>query len=104
MQVLHINGEPLEREFTRSRDVLASIRPSGWVVSGHNNISYSTSAKLSKRSDNPWQFMYTKFLDMIGLNGCEAIITTPHLPTETLAELHAIIQAIEYERKNQKGE
>jgi len=66
--------------YCSSRDVLKAIRPEGWYF-----------------QTNPWY------------NGCgynagtfdEGIkfINADGLPTEELAELHAIIQAIEYERK-----
>lgn len=74
--------------YTRSRDVLKAIRPEGWLVSVTPDIEY----------------------DWSGFKGWDASIQSERkcfqvvpdvdaLPTEELAELHAIIQAIEYERK-----
>lgn len=73
-----------ERKYTRSRDALKAIRPDGWQVSitgpyRNENGSY---AML-----NIWEI------------GEEIQIDTPTLPTEELAELHAILQAINYERE-----
>lgn len=70
-------GQP--PKYTRSRDALKSIRPEGWEwdIYFHYGTPYVTFTKM-------WP-------DPIN-------IKTPDLPTEELAELHAIIQAIEYER------
>lgn len=65
--------------YTRSRDALKAIRPDGWdfidVYGGYNH--------------NKWIFN----INMGSFNTKGAV-----LPTEELAELHAIIQTIEYER------
>ncbi len=61
--------------YTRSRDALKAIRPKGWkriIIQGFPCSGWSV-----------------EIYDGAG---------TPNLPTEELAELHAIIQAIEYER------
>ena len=39
-----------------------------------------------------------KWDDLASMNVCFAMVFSKDLPTEELAELHAIIQAIEYER------
>ncbi|MCK5616805.1 hypothetical protein KAR91_83865 [Candidatus Pacearchaeota archaeon] len=70
-------------QYTRSRDALKAIRPDGcWfheIKYWHGQLSYQCQYYIyvDKR--------YEKKL-------------TPNLPTEELAELHAIIQAIEWER------
>ena len=66
-------------EYTRSRDALKAIRPEGWqwVVEYIGGEYYCC--------------LHDKYLDSVF--SCDA-------PTEELAELHAIIQAIEWERNN----
>lgn len=62
-------------QYTRSRNALKAIRPEGWkriIIQGF-----------------PCSGWTVEIYDGAG---------TPNLPTEELAELHAIIQAIEYER------
>lgn len=71
-------------EYTRSRDVLKSIRPERWKFK--INYIYPEEQELHGwfaffQKTDPWK-----------------ITRAQHLPTEELAELHAIIQAIEYER------
>jgi len=68
-------------KYTRSRDALKDIRPEGW-----------TPTKLMGNVINKlWSF---------GLYHWPSNTSTVQtsLPTEELAELHAIIQAIDYER------
>lgn len=68
-------------EYTRSRDALKGIRPDGWVY----------------------------FVSCDGLSNCAAAIIkeikltrkSPELPTEELAELHVIIQAVKWDRSNE---
>lgn len=70
--------------YTRSRDALKSIRPEGWnldITSANQNYPYSKA----------------KIYISAGFRDKEAFYS-PELPTEELAELHAIIQAIQYER------
>ena len=82
------------KKYTRSRDALKSIRPDGWNV----QISYGRSVHLKHKT--------TALVSMIShKDGHE--VTSPNktdtaLPTEELAELHAIIQAIEWERSHEK--
>jgi len=67
------------KEFTRSRDALKAIRPEGWEYA----CSYTAGKWVELwKADNAWR--------------CVA----NDLPTEELAELHAIISAIDYERNN----
>jgi hypothetical protein len=61
--------------YTRSRDALKAIRPEGWAF-----YINSRGVCQAYSSDN--------------------VIRVLPLPTEELAELHAIIQAIEYERRS----
>ena len=72
-------------EYTRSRDALKDIRPDGWGVGHHCEDKWHTEMRA-----NCYQ---------IGEKG-HNIKRSPVLPTEELAELHAIIQAIEWEREN----
>lgn len=69
-------------KYTRSRDALKKIRPDGYIHGGHDD-------------DDPQKFKFefvTKF-------PCKAFVSR-NLPTEELAELHCIIQAIQWEREN----
>lgn len=68
--------------YTRSRDALKAIRPEGLAFSVVGKIDGSTNYRLvSTKSDARL------------VRGFDS----PLLPTEELAELHAIIQAIEWE-------
>lgn len=62
-------------QYTRSRDALKAIRPEGWAI-------------LIVQFENLFVCDMTHAKHFVGKK----------LPTEELAELHAIIQAIEYER------
>lgn len=68
--------------FTRSRDALKSIRPKGWDI----NVNYW--------ADNNCTAVYGKKSSLIQTSAV----------TEELAELHAIIKAIDYERNNNETE
>src|ERR1700730_10498121 len=72
------------RKYTRSRDALRAIRPEGWHTYAVNvgDATY----------DAYWGYACQIEGDQIRTSGT--------LPTEELAELHAIIQAIEYERSS----
>lgn len=69
----------IHSQYTRSRDALKSIRPEGVITT----VSY-----------------YPEGFEgyAVGAKG-----QSPRLPTEELAELHAIIQAIEWERNNENN-
>lgn len=69
--------------FTRSRDALKAIRPEGWEFRFDSNCG-SNICEMFKSPD--------------GIQRWE--VEAPILPTEELAELHAIIQAIQWERDN----
>lgn len=70
-------------DYTRSRDALKAIRPEGWFYNiGHNesNSGGLFACSMYSHTNSPLK-------------------NSPDLPTEELAELHAIIQAIAYERE-----
>lgn len=68
-------------KYTRSRDALKAIRPEGWCFIGGMVGKYAdmTATKLLPETPEFTAHQYD-------------------LPTEELAELHVIIQVIEYER------
>ena len=74
-------------QYTRSRDALKTIRPDGYNF----DIECSTTPSCPF-GDYSWDC--TAWKDAI------KIATSNQLPTEELAELHAIIQAIQWERNN----
>lgn len=77
---------PKPPEFSRSRDALKAIRPEGWCL---------------ERVQTDDRLGYSFILTKMNAIGWGAHIKTPDFKwfkTEELAELHAIIQAIEYER------
>ena len=68
------------RLYTRSRDALKAIRPEGWKINlSHHRNDFTVFFELFKGEGNPSVHLYKG-------------------STEELAELHAIIQAIDYER------
>ena len=69
-------------KYTRSRDALKAIRPD---IFSPVCLRYNQIMSL-------WEFQLFAF-------GYNYKITSPFLPTEELAELHAIIQAIAWERE-----
>jgi hypothetical protein len=77
--------------YTRSRDALKAIRPDGWSTSIHNCITNRSDIQKWECQMDGWGNVDTKeFLKHIAFSGEQK--------SEELAELHAIIQAIEYER------
>ena len=72
-------------QYTRSRDALKAIRPDGYVWTIE---SRGVAEAWSPKANVPT------------LKAEKNYNTHERLPTEELAELHAIIQAIEYERNN----
>jgi hypothetical protein len=73
-----LNGK---RPFSRSRDALKAIRPKGWWF-GWRSDGYCVAGDGSKSEKGVRR----------------ELISSSIRPTEELAELHAIIQAIAYER------
>ena len=69
------------RKYTRSRDALKAIRPEGFKVE-----IFSANARWSVYFTTHWN------------RNRQCQFKALDLPTEELAELHAIIQAIEWER------
>lgn len=70
--------------YTRSRDALKQIRPEGWHY--HTVASRAEYKRSAMTNDN-----------------ITAAAISERLPTEELAELHAIIQAMEWERGAYEG-
>lgn len=69
--------------YTRSRDALKAIRPEGWSFQ-----------RMYSFADGTTQLCLHKVIE-----GCEKAYTASRLlPTEELAELHAVIQAIDRDR------
>lgn len=68
------------QQYTRSRDALKSIRPEGWIY------------------DCEWYSKNRFTARFYKLDSDEIQEESPVLPTEELAELHAIIQVVAYER------
>lgn len=70
-------------EYTRSRDALKAIRPDGWEF------------KFDSDCGNNICAMWRGIDDGVKIKE----ILSKFLPTEELAEIHAILQAINYERR-----
>ena len=82
-----LHGTEIHRDipdFVRSRDALKRIRPEGWQW-----------ACDFTAPDIGYDWMGWK-------EGAPAEVRATNMQTEELAELHAIIQAIEWERNNEK--
>lgn len=73
--------------YTRSLDALKQIRPDGWCNGWHVNPQ-GTQTDVEKYYCNRFSMNAVEF-DFIGYRNCE---------TYELTELHAIIQAIDYNR------
>lgn len=74
----------IAQKYTRSRDALKAIRPEGWDL------------MLDTHWGTPYAKLYRRLIDPT--NPISEVAFSPALPTEELAELHAILQALEYER------
>jgi hypothetical protein len=74
--------------YTRSRDALKVIRPDGWFMNGYYALACGSCA-----ADSNYQFVIERVAKGTGIR-----MISPKLATEELAELHAYIQAIAYER------
>lgn len=79
-------------QVTRSRDALKQIRPEGWRLSVDGIAWVGVETKKNISQD--------KFACSLLNWKRDAFVNSYGLPTEELAELAAIIQAIEYERNN----
>lgn len=71
-------------KYTRSRDALKSIRPEGWTWVANTQ---DEGCHFNYYSPNPNH-----------MRRLSRVMPSEYFPTEELAELHAIIQAIAYER------
>lgn len=92
--LLSINPETKYGNFVFSRDALKAIRPEGY---------FPQTNRAKKESYTPWGFQaLAAKLTGDDLGHCTEF--SPVLPTEELAELHAIIQAINHERKESDNE
>ena len=80
--------EPEKHRYTSSRDALKAIRPKGYSV----YIQKTTSCMCTM------EYVTYGALDEDKIKP-QKLVTARNLPTEELAELHAIIQAIAYERQ-----
>ncbi len=78
------------RKYTRSRDAIKSIRPDGWTFQLY---TASKSGEPYKYKDLRYQCNFNFWDGYIYKNG-----NSEELITEELAELHAVIQAIDFER------
>lgn len=81
-----LDGKTIKRiipQYTRSRDALKATRPEGFI----------SSARHRPQQDSKVMFYFS-------MTDGAFDFCTPHLPTEELAELHAIIQSIQWERDN----
>ncbi|GAB3282945.1 hypothetical protein GCM10027347_59580 [Larkinella harenae] len=82
------------KRYTRSRDMLKAIRPEGWLVTIGQYPTWGKDQWYSKL-----EHITDKFIDVPNkaMNG-QSLYKTGYAGTEELAELHALIQAIAYER------
>ena len=91
----HPNGDYAGPQFTRDRSLLKEIRPeANWF----QTKLYPEVRVLGVRGSGESKVTETT---MIAVYECAAIsygLKSPRLPTEELAELHAILQSLEYER------
>jgi hypothetical protein len=83
---------PLWERYTRSRNALKSIRQEGWRIKAAEYFQGGFCFELSKYFPPP------KGVHVLRDGDALKVSPLTGLPTEELAELHAIIQAIEYER------
>lgn len=78
----------LINRYTRSRDALKAIRPKG--------SSYECNAVMGGKF---WASIYFQYAMADTGDYDSTVFESFHMPTEELAELHAILQAIAWERK-----
>jgi len=85
--------------YTRSRDALKKIRPEGWIIRLYQTPVYNP---RKPNNANLYHFNMDKYFFLESEEEYNQInVRAMHLPTEELAELHAIIQAIAHEREAQ---
>ena len=89
--------------YTRSRDALKVIRPEGWylTIDDFNIPPMNKGGWVSVLSQGGGKKCFVgrsqSFINKAAVK-LGAFAEYKYLPTETLAELHAIIQALEYDR------
>lgn len=94
---LHGSVRPVIEEYrikqvTNSRDALKDVRPHGWYPIGFGKCGYGE----SEIGMGAFGFVFSLYKpDPFRQDG---FVKSKYLPTEELAELHAIVQAIAYER------
>lgn len=76
--------------YTRSRDALKAIRPAGWWFYAND--------RLSAKGQEGFEQFCAIDTRLPFKQGIQEKIDGQYCPTEELAELHAIIQAVEYDR------
>ena len=92
--LFHNSPNPLDAwryRYTRSRDALKAIRPEGW-----SPIGYGYDKEIGHFAGG-WSYSLYKVTPDFKLR---TTVNIANQKSEELAELHAIIQAVEYERKN----
>lgn len=85
------------KNYTRSRSSLKSIRPDSWVMSSCGREKAYAESDLERKFPFWKRFWFTFTQKDFSIN--QYNVCAYH-EVEELAELHAIIQAIDYERKN----
>lgn len=99
-----------ESSFLAEPDILVAQRKDGSTVAGCRAIQYTRSRDALKAIRPDWKIQYEGCDTMFVFEMFKCIpaaedyleeieISSPYLPTEELAELHAIIQAIDHDRK-----
>ncbi len=99
-----IRDQNLCIRFTRSRDALKAIRPEGWFLES-KWLTGNKGKPFGQKNGDIWKalasgYSYEGSYGEIG--SITRSVRSSALPTEELAELHAIIQAIAYERGRQR--
>lgn len=113
---LHSNGQDIRLwgssyargdmlEYTRSRDALKAIRPEGysWFCLDHKDTTEDWECRIdfTPQSKPLWEKTWGRLLKKVPNPLVQ--VFSPTLPTEELAELHAIIQAIQWSRDNENN-
>lgn len=91
---------PYPALYTRSRDALKAIRPDGEIIIDKEFEVWSCQIDFTPKT-HPLLSLWGRLTKKkIPAHAQRACFEAPKLPTEELAELHAVIQAIEWERNN----
>ena len=89
-RVIYLKRTDGKNTYTRSRDALKAIRPEGLLFTNGVKTNMEKPCKVF----GYWCDIVSRDFEQAG--------HSEDLPTEELAELHAIIQAIQWERENGK--